>query len=358
MNVPVSAPMIPVAPAMRLLSAGATLVALFFSVVCAGLIESTAATPSAPMSAYLFAHFTGESPRGEQIYFSVSEDGLRWIDLNNSEPVLVSELGDKGVRDPSIIRSHDGKKFYLLATDLRIANGKGWDAARFHGSTSLVIWESSDLVNWSEPWLADVAGAIPGAGCAWAPEAIYDDSTGDYFVYWATISTRDGLRAARIFGARTKDFRSFTPPELYIERPGKGLGRGDIIDTQIIKVDGLKHRYYRASRDGQITLESADSLTGAWERIGDLAHLGYTGGKVEGPILLPFNLEQKWALLVDRPTNGGYLPLVSSDLDDPRSFEVLPPEAYSFGASKKRHGGILSISAGELAALRAKWPVR
>jgi len=344
----------------RLLSACASLAALVLSAGCANLTENSAATRPTSLTespdAYLFAHFIGESPRGEQIYFSVSEDGLNWTDLNDSEPVLVSGLGEKGVRDPAIIRSHDGKKFYLIATDLRIANGKGWDAARFQGSTSLVIWESSDLVNWSEPWLADVAGAIPGAGCAWAPEAIYDDSTGDYFVYWATISPREGLMAARIFGARTKDFRTFTPPELYIERPGKGLGRGDIIDTQIIEVDGLKHRYYRASRDGQITLEGADSITGAWERIGDVAHLGYTAGNAEGPILLPFNQEQKWALLVDRhSTNGGYIPLVSTDLNDPRGFQVLPADAYDFGASKKRHGGILNITRSELDALRAKW---
>ena len=341
---------------MRLLSACTTLAALVLSAT----INSAAATPSSapePASAYLFAHFTGQSSIGEQIYFSVSEDGLHWSDLNDSKPVLVSTLGDKGVRDPSIIRSHDGKKFYLLATDLRIANGKGWDAARFHGSTSLVIWESTDLVNWSEPWLVDVAGSIPGAGCAWAPEAIYDASTDDYFVYWATISPRDGLRAARIFGARTKDFRTFTPPELYIEREGRGLGKGDIIDTQIIEVQGLKHRYYRASRDGQITIEAGDTLTGAWERIGNLSHVGYSARNAEGPILLPFNQEKKWALLVDRhSTDGGYVPLVSTDLDDPRGFQVLPVDAYSFGASKKRHGGILSITRSELAALRAKWP--
>jgi hypothetical protein len=27
-------------------------------------------------------------------------------------------------------------------------------------------------VHWSEPRLVDVAGAIPNAGCAWAPEAM------------------------------------------------------------------------------------------------------------------------------------------------------------------------------------------
>ena len=110
--------------AIRLLSACATLAALVFA---GG--STCAAASSEPASAYLLVHFTGQSARGEQIYFSVSEDGLDWTDLNNSEPVLVSTLGDKGVRDPAIVRSPDGKKFYLLATDLRIANRKGWGAA-------------------------------------------------------------------------------------------------------------------------------------------------------------------------------------------------------------------------------------
>jgi hypothetical protein len=215
---------------------------LTLSSACAAFaaLGTCAAAPSEPTSAYLMVHFTGESPRGEQIYFTVSGDGHEWTDLNNAEPVLVSTIGDKGVRDPALIRSHDGKKFYLLATDLRIANRKGWGAARAQGSTSLIIWESTDLVNWSEPRMVDIASAIPEAGCAWAPEAIYDDSTGDYFVYWTTMSPLNGVREGRIYYARTKDFRTFTPPVLYIERNGPG----DIIDTQVIEVKGQKHRYY------------------------------------------------------------------------------------------------------------------
>ncbi len=352
-------------PSFRPFASLLALAGLAFVSGCASRVETSSASsapvapppPPEPTSAYLFAHFTGESPRGEQIYFAVSEDGLNWTDLNNSEPVLLSDLGDKGVRDPSIIRSADGKKFYLLATDLRIANGKGWDAARFHGSPSLVFWESTDLVNWSRPWMVDVASAIPEAGCAWAPEAIFDETRGDYFVYWATISPLNGVREARIYGARTKDFRIFTPPELYIERAGSGVDGGDIIDTQIIEVKGQKHRYYRASRDTQITLEGADSISGVWERIGDLAHLGYTGKQVEGPILFPFNQAHQWGLLVDQYAAGrGYLPLVSTDLDDARGFHVMPANSYSLGASRKRHGGILNITRSELAALRAKWP--
>lgn len=337
-----------------ILTCAAALVGLVFA---AG--ATRAAVPSEPASAYLMVHFTGESPRGEQIYFSVSEDGLHWETLNNSEPVLVSTIGEKGVRDPSIVRSPDGKKFYLLATDLRMANsGRSWGTAANHGSTSLVFWESPDLVNWSAPWLVNVAGEIPGAGCAWAPEAIYDPGTRDYFVYWATISPRDGVREARIYSAHTKDFHTFTPPELYIERNGSGVNAGDIIDTQIIEVKGQKHRYYRASRDTQLTIEGADSLTGTWERIGDLSGLGYTGRQVEGPAFFQFNGAQKWALLVDKPGKGGYFPVIITNFEDPGSYKLLPSGAYSFGVGEKRHGGVLNITRSELAALRAKWPSR
>jgi len=343
-----------------------SLLPLFAAVALANPRRDTgapnAAVPIAPEApgAYLFAHFTGESPRGEQIYFAVSEDGLRWTDLNDSEPVLVSDLGEKGVRDPSLIRLEGGKKFILLATDLRIASGKGWGASMKNGSTSLVFWESTDLVNWSRPWMVDVASAIPEAGCAWAPEAIYDASRDDYFVYWATISPRDGARRARIYGAHTKDFRSFTKPELYIDRRGDNGGKAhDIIDTQIIEVSGAKRRFYRASGDGQITIEGADRLAGPWERIGDLSRIGYTGKQVEGPILFAFNGQRKWGLFADQYASGrGYLPFESVDLDDPASFRVLPAGSYSFGESRKRHGGVLNITRSEFAALRAKWPSR
>ncbi|MBW8780274.1 MAG: hypothetical protein JF599_00070, partial [Verrucomicrobia bacterium] len=72
----------------------------------------------------------------------------------------------------------------------------------------------------------------------------------------------------------------------------------------------------------QLTIEGADSLTGPWERIGDIAQLGYPGRQVEGPAFLQFNQEQKWALLVDKPGRGGYFPIVFTNFDDPRGFKV------------------------------------
>lgn len=55
------------------------------------------------MAGYLFVHFTGEQQYGEQIYFSISRDGLHWKDLNGHRPVLYSDIGEKepGIRSVS-----------------------------------------------------------------------------------------------------------------------------------------------------------------------------------------------------------------------------------------------------------------
>ena len=119
------------------------------------------------MKDYLFSYFTGESSTGEQTYFATSKDGLNWQDLNDLKPVLTSDVGTKGVRDQYMFRSAEGDKFYILATDLRIASGAGWGAASTAGSKNLVIWESTDLVNWSAPRLINIG--LPDSGFTWAP---------------------------------------------------------------------------------------------------------------------------------------------------------------------------------------------
>ena len=79
----------------------------------------------------LLATFKGEqTPLSEQIYFAISRDGREWTALNSGDPVLVSKLGEKGVRDPYLLRSHDGKKFFMIATDLSIYHNRDWNPLR------------------------------------------------------------------------------------------------------------------------------------------------------------------------------------------------------------------------------------
>ncbi|MFN3925214.1 MAG: beta-xylosidase, partial [Pseudarthrobacter sp.] len=137
---------------------------------------------------YLLVHFV-EDPleHKEKIFFSLSEgdDPLAWRRLNGGEAVLESSEGTGGVRDPNIVRGPDGM-FHILATDLRVwrPEGPDWWEFRHRGSLDVVIWDSTDLLTWSEPRYVRVAPE--GAGMAWAPKSVYDPVSGDFLVFWSS----------------------------------------------------------------------------------------------------------------------------------------------------------------------------
>lgn len=133
------------------------------------------------MSAYLFAHFTGEEKDGEQVYFALSRDGLHWTDLNNGKPVLISQTGTCGVWDPFLVRNPQTGIVYLIATDLRIEAGEGWKAAQESGSRSLIVWETEDLVHWMKERSCEIG--VTQAGCVWAPEAVFDKKKEAFLVF-------------------------------------------------------------------------------------------------------------------------------------------------------------------------------
>src|SRR6476620_3725425 len=104
------------------------------------------------LEGYAFAYFTGEgSADGEQVYMAGSRgnDPLHWDELGGGRPVLTSSEGEQGVRDPFIMRSPEGDRFYLIATDLKIYGNGDWDRSQRTGSRAIEVWESTDLVNWS-----------------------------------------------------------------------------------------------------------------------------------------------------------------------------------------------------------------
>lgn len=113
-------------------------------------VRAAIATPD--YEGYAFAYFTGNSLAGENIYFAASEgnNALDWNELNAGRPVLTSDEGTKGLRDPFLIRSPEGDTFYLIATDLSIGSGTSWGDSVRTGSHYLEVWESHDLVTWSD----------------------------------------------------------------------------------------------------------------------------------------------------------------------------------------------------------------
>ncbi|MFF1545026.1 glycoside hydrolase family 43 protein [Streptomyces sp. NPDC058291] len=331
--------------------------AAIFVTACLLLTSQTLTAPERAAAAdpgYLMVHFTGEGSTNQQMYLSHSTDGLHWNDLNGGGMVLRSTVGTKGVRDPAFVRS-PGSKYWIIATDLCIGCGQGWGDSQTNGSRNLVVWESTDLVTWSQPRLLNVADAIPGSGDAWAPEAIWDPASNDYVLYWATNAPLNGVTKHRIYYAHTTDFRTITTPQVYIDRPGTQ----GIIDTQIIEVpSGVgNYRYVRASGDGQITLEGSNSILGTWTTLGDLSGVGLSGSQVEGPMWMKFNGSDKWALFLDQyATGGGYMPVLTTDPSNPAAYQKQASTSYNMGGTKKRHGWIMNLTAAEESRVLARWP--
>ena len=297
---------------------------------------------------FLFATFKGEqTPMSEQIYFTVSQDGRNWHTLNGAAPVLVSQLGEKGVRDPYLLRAHDGKKFYLIATDLSIHHNGDWGRAQNAASQSLVIWDSTDLVHWSEPRLVKVAA--DDAGCAWAPEAVYDEGKKEYLVFWASRTKRDNFGKQRIWAAWTKDFVTFGKPFIYIDKPWH------VIDTDIVRENG---RYYRFSKDEQftsITMEVSPNLLGPWNDVTNFSLAKMPG--YEGPecYCIKPGADGKpgqWCLILDNyARSAGYKPFVTDDLG---SGQFKPGEGFVF-PFKFRHGSVLTVSDKEFERIEAAY---
>ncbi|MDQ8734562.1 glycoside hydrolase family 43 protein [Paenibacillus sp. LHD-38] len=284
---------------------------------------------------YLFAYFKGERYEdGEQVYFALSEgnNALSWRELNGGRPVLVSTMGEKGVRDPYIVRSPLGDSFYLVATDLRIHSNGDWNRAVTAGSRSIMIWNSSNLVDWSNQSMVELAPE--GAGCTWAPEVFRDSSSDVYYLFWASMldgSLPDTDRYHRMMVAETKDFVTFSKPKVYMD-----YGYS-VIDTTMIEAQGS---VYRISKGQNIMLESGSSFYDpSFKLINGSVEQPYLR-QGEGPIIFKSNTEDKWYAFIDEYVDRGYIPLETTDLS---SGIWSLPEHYSLPASP-RHGSVIPVT--------------
>ncbi len=340
---------------------------------------------------YLFAYFPYTSVKDERIYFGVSEDGLNFTSLNDSKPVIESTLGTHGLRDPFIIRSHEGDRFYLIATDLTVSGieqngttypGMGWGENQVSGSQSIMVWESTDLVNWSEQRMCKVA--VDNAGCTWAPEAYWDDETEQYVVFWASKAGDDNYAKQRVYYATTRDFYTFSEAQVWIEEDGS------VIDTTVIKAGDYYYRYTK-NEDGntntygtpskRIYCERSTSLTSAdWELVSSNS-LNVSGGQIEGGCIFKINSDdvenakniaslkgftlegdEVFCLAADA-TGVTIFPGLSSNIED-GWFNVLGTTAnaevdgvslYSMPEPSASHGTIMPITSEEYRNLMNKY---
>lgn len=335
--------------------------ALAAALVAAGLSSTPVPEAAAATNAgYLFVYFRGEGfSDGEQIYYELSKgnDPLNYTQLNGGKPVLASTVGTKGVRDPFIVRSPQGDKFYLMGTDQRQYGNNDWDTPQRHGSKSIVVWESTDLVKWTNQRLVTVAPDT--AGNVWAPEATYDATQGKYVVYWASKiyaasdPNHTGTSYNRMMSATTSDFKTFSAAKTWKD-PGYS-----VIDSTVIKNGSTYYRYSKDERGNSssspcgkfiMAEKSTSLLSTSYGFVSECIGKGsITRG--EGPLVFKSNTANKWYMFIDEFGGRGYVPFETTDLN---SGKWTISTNYSL-PGKPRHGTVLPVTQAEYDRLKAQY---
>ncbi|KAM0714119.1 hypothetical protein Q7P37_011083 [Cladosporium fusiforme] len=218
---------------------------------------------------YLAATFNGQE---EQVFFQLApaSSPQSYKTLNGGRPYLVATQGTQGARDPSILKSSDGSKLYVFATDLNIAR-TDWGAAQTFGSRAIHVWESTDGINWTADRLATLMPAT--AGYVWAPSAIWDPSKNQYAIFWSsrvyaeTDTNHTGTPTGPfIYYSHTSDFNSFSSPQRWNTNDQR-----TVIDQEIQHLGGSTYiRYLSDTADTRrVVLDrSTNGLFGDWHRLG------------------------------------------------------------------------------------------
>ncbi|KAJ3563499.1 hypothetical protein NPX13_g8175 [Xylaria arbuscula] len=267
---------------------------------------------------YLISTFTDASPQ-VQFYLSNGNSPTSFSFMNGGQSVLASTVGTAGVRDIFLATNTARSEYFMLATDLDInVDGFSWDTATRTGSRGLVVWSSTDLVNWSEPSLRNVE--LDTAGMAWAPSAVWDDATSQYYVFWSSRLYSDSdtghtgtATLDRIRYATTTDFATFSTPQDYL-----ALSDTPLIDQEFLRTGTSSFTAVPEERDRQ------PGVPGEHGRR-TLRHLD---------------------------AGGGYVPFETSDIGNP-SWTASGTDGFPAGL---KHGSVTPLTQEEYDAIAAAYP--
>jgi hypothetical protein len=311
---------------------------------------------------YLLVYFS-DATHG--LHMALSSDGYSFTALNDGRPLIDGKAiaGQKGIRDPHIVRGPDGA-FRMAMTDLHIfAQKEGhrptqWErdgkAYGWGNNRGFVFMKSTDLIHWSHSQVR-VDTAFPGLeniGCAWAPELIYDAQAKKMLVHF-TLRHGNGhnrLHYAYVDDAFTK---LETEPRLLFQYP-KDI---TYIDGDIVQVGDKFHLFY-VPHDGPPGIKQAvsDSLTSGY--VYDPAWCDPEPKACEAPNVWKRIGQDKWVLMYDsygtQPHNFGFC-----ETSDFKTFT--PIGRFNEGVMKAvnftspKHGSVIPLTPAEARTLADHW---
>ncbi|KAI1822991.1 glycosyl hydrolase [Xylaria intraflava] len=307
---------------------------------------------------YAIVYITNSTASGNNVYLAVSNgnDALNWIELGGGRPVLTPTAGTEGLRDPFILRSHSGSKFYLLASHIPGSSGVSWNSSVPTRRQYLEVWETTDLTTWSAQ--RHVLLSPTTAGSMWAPKAFYDDSLGQYVVFWASsqyhvdATGHTGILHHRMMYATTSDFVTFSRAQIWQD---SGTSR---TDSAVLKYDDVYYRFTQDDGDltgcSDIIQENCSKLTAqlsSWKSVSTCIGKNIGLSAVESPMIFQSNPNDingdKFYLFVNEHKGRGYIPLETTDIANP-NWKI--STSFEFPRNL-RYGNVLPVTAAELSRI-------
>jgi len=278
---------------------------------------------------YMFSYFKNNGQDG--LHLAYSMDGYKWSSLKNDESFLKPTAGkDKLMRDPCIIRGADGL-FHMVWTVSWNEKGIGYAS-------------SKDLINWNEQQFIPLMDQENALNC-WALEINFDARKKRYMIYWATTvpdrfpetdSTGDGKYNHRMYYVFTKDFKTFTEPEIL-------YNKGFTVIDATIKQKGRQYVMFLKDEtklpvpQKNIKIATSKYLSKNYTLPGKPITGNYWA---EGPTVLKKG--KNWVVYFDKYRDHKYGAVMSSDLVNWKdiSDKIEMPKGI-------RHGSVFTISKNE-----------
>lgn len=295
-------------------------------------------------TAWLFTYFTRNGQDG--LHLAWSEDGYHWQSLGGGRSFLAPKIGakEKLMRDPCVTRGPDGT-YHMVWTS------GWWEKGIGYASTK-------DFLTWSEQKEIPVMANEFTARNCWAPEVAWDETKGEFLLFWATtIPTRFVETAAasedklnhRIYSTTTKDFATFTPTELFYD-PGFNC-----IDATFLQADGRhwliikdETKFPTPAKNLRIG-RPADGLHGPFGPLS--APFTPPGVWVEGPTAMKIGAD--YLVYFDAYTERRYRAMRSRDLvtwEEVTAQMTFPDEGTGV---RMRHGTVIAVPRALIEQLRS-----
>lgn len=316
---------------------------------------------------YLYCHM---SDKGEWTAYAVSRDGYNYQDILGGSPVFDPEAHARiegGTRDAYITRSHDGKGYVMVTTDMCVRKSHKWD------NYGIDLLKSDDLIHWTSVTLDYRQGQriFSDFGRAdspykdwstinrvWAPQIFWDPDyqwengeKGGYMIYYSMLNRPEEQYDRMYYSYADRSFTRLTTPRLLFD-----WGYATIDADINLLSDGKYHMLIKkeGGRPGIYTATS-DHLTHGWGEPVENDYVSFEGRKnCEGSSAFQLIGDKTWRVAyIQYSDNPKHYRICKAD-ENLRNFHD-PVDIK--GVTAPQHGSFMRITKKEYKRL-LKWDAR